>query len=88
MLLCCFLCVNTYAQNLVSENNYIVTIEGKQSSINTDWDLVHGILGSNRLNDDLEERVSNKLSQLSYDKYNVKSIEIVSYNTNKSHINN
>jgi hypothetical protein len=77
ILLNLFVCINTYSQNL--EYDYIVTIEGKQPYVNTDWDLVHGILGSNRLNDDLEDRVSDKLSQLSYGNYNVKSIKITSY---------
>jgi len=79
ILLSWFLCVTTYSQNLESEDNHIVTIEGKQPYVNTDWDLVHGILGSNRLNDDLEDRVSDRLSQLSYGNYNVKSIKLVSY---------
>ena len=79
ILLSLFLCVGTYSQNLESEDTHIVTIEGKQPYVNTDWDLVHGILGSNRLSDDLEDRVSNRLSQLSYGNYNVKHIKIVSY---------
>lgn len=60
----------------------VVTIEGKQpynKGLNTDWDLVHGILGSTRLTDDLEERVSKQLSQLSHSNYNVKDIKIDSY---------
>ena len=79
ILLSLFLCAITYSQDSESKGNYIVTIEGKQPYIDTDWDLVHGILGSNRLSDDLEDRVSNKLSQLSYGNYNVKHIEISSY---------
>ena len=45
ILLSLFLCVVTYSQNLESEDIHIVTIEGKQPYVNTDWDLVHGILG-------------------------------------------
>lgn len=43
-----------------------VSIEGAQPANNTDWDLVHGILGSNRLDDDLEKRVSDKLQSGNY----------------------
>jgi len=64
----------------IVSSQHVVTIEGKQPYPNTDWDLVHGILGSNRLNDDLEQRVSDKLSQLRMDgTYNVTDIKIQSY---------
>lgn len=43
-----------------------IRIQGKQSATNTDWDLVHGILGSNRLDDDLESRVGNELKNGNY----------------------
>ena len=57
------------------ENVYIT---GKQPYPNgTDWDLVHGIFGSNRLDDDLEERVSQKLKS---GDYRVTNIEINSEN--------
>jgi len=48
-----------------------VSIRGKQSTNNTDWDLVHGILGSNRLNDDLESRVGSELKNGNYRVTNV-----------------
>lgn len=38
-----------------------VTIEGSQPISNPDLDLVHGILGSNRLQDDFAERVEDEL---------------------------
>ena len=38
-----------------------VTIEGSQPIANPDLDLVHGILGSNRLQDDFAERVEDEL---------------------------
>ncbi len=41
---------------LREQSNENVYITGKQPYPNgTDWDLVHGILGSKRLDDDLEE---------------------------------
>ena len=50
------------------ENVYIT---GKQPYPETDWDLVHGIFGSNRLSDDLVERVSKKLKSGDYRVFNV-----------------
>jgi hypothetical protein len=38
-----------------------ISIEGKQPINGTDWDLVHGILGSKRIDDDLEKRVGDVL---------------------------
>jgi hypothetical protein len=38
-----------------------ISIEGKQPVNGTDWDLVHGILGSKRIDDDLEKRVGDVL---------------------------
>lgn len=71
-----------FSQNLhhtyTEKNHYVVTIEGKQPTDNTDWDLVHGVLGSKRLTDDLEERVSKQLSQM-FGNWNVKDIKIESY---------
>ena len=49
------------------ENVYIT---GKQPYPETDWDLVHGIFGSNRLSDDLVERVSKKLKSGDYRVFN------------------
>lgn len=57
---------------LNEESNENVYINGKQPYPNgTDWDLVHGIFGSNRLDDDLEERVSKKLKSGNYRVFNV-----------------
>jgi len=58
---------------------YVVSITGKQPYPATDWDLVHGILGSRRLTDDLDQRVSDKLRELKHGNYNVTKIDIVSY---------
>ena len=58
---------------------YVVSITGKQPYPATDWDLVHGILGSRRLTDDLDQRVSDKLRTLKHGNYNVTKIEISSY---------
>ena len=42
----------------------VVSIQGIQPYPNgTNWDLVHGILGSKELDDDLESRVSKKLKE-------------------------
>jgi len=47
---------------LISEQSIKrVSIQGKQPVDNTDWDLVHGILGSKRIDDDLEKRVGDEL---------------------------
>ena len=43
-----------------------ITIQGKQPLVNTDWDLVHGILGSKRIDDDLEKRVGDELQNGDY----------------------
>ena len=57
---------------LKEQSNENVYITGKQPYPNgTDWDLVHGILGSKRLDDDLEERVSQKLKSGDYRVFNV-----------------
>lgn len=44
----------------------IVSIQGRQPVSGTDWDLVHGILGSNRIDDDLEKRVGDELKNGNY----------------------
>ena len=51
---------NQYKRIILKEqSNENVYITGKQPYPNgTDWDLVHGILGSKRLDDDLEERIN------------------------------
>jgi hypothetical protein len=43
-----------------------IKIQGKQPANNTDWDLVHGILGSKRIDDDLEYRVGEELKKGNY----------------------
>jgi len=63
-------------------SNVVVSISGEQPYPNgTDWDLVHGILGSKRIDDDLEERVATKLKE---GNYTVTDVKISSYvNGNK-----
>ena len=57
---------------LKEQSNENVYITGKQPYPNgTDWDNVHGIFGSKRINDDLEERVSQKLKSGDYRVYNI-----------------
>ena len=56
---------------LTEQSNEKVTIHGTQPYPGTDWDLVHGILGSNRLKDDLVERVSQKLKNGDYRVINI-----------------
>lgn len=51
---------------LNEQSSFQISIEGTQPVDNTDWDLVHGILGSSRLDDDLERRVSDKLKTGNY----------------------
>ena len=59
-------------KRILSEQSENVNITGKQPYPNgTDWDLVHGILGSKRLDDDLEGRVSQKLKSGDYRVYNI-----------------
>ena len=70
---------------LKEESNENVYITGKQPYPNTDWDLVHGILGSKRLQDDLEERVSQKLKSGNYRVFN---IEINSTNNENEIVTN
>ena len=58
---------------IISEqSNVIVKISGEQPyPTGTDWDAVHGILGSNKIVDDLEQRVGDKLKQGNYRVVNV-----------------
>ena len=57
---------------LNEQSNVNVFMNGEQPYPNdTDWDLVHGIFGSKRLDDDLEERVSKKLKSGDYRVFNV-----------------
>ena len=59
---------------LKEQSNENVYITGKQPYPNgTDWDNVHGIFGSKRINDDLEERVSQKLKSGDYRVYNIEN---------------
>jgi hypothetical protein len=54
-----------------------VSIVGEQPYPNgTDWDSVHGILGSKKISDDLEERVGEKLKQGSY---RITDVKVSSY---------
>lgn len=56
---------------IVEQSGNIVSIQGKQPVVNTDWDLVHGILGSKRLSEDLERKVSTELKNGNYRVTNV-----------------
>ena len=51
---------------IMEQNSTIISIQGRQSINGTDWDLVHGILGSNRITDDLEQRVGDELKNGNY----------------------
>lgn len=62
---------------LMEQSNVVVSIRGEQPyPNNTDWDLVHGILGSKRIDDDLEKRVGDKLKE---GNYRVVGVNINSY---------
>ena len=62
---------------ITEQSEIIVSIRGEQPySSATDWDAVHGILGSKRIDDDLEQRVGEKLKQGSY---SVVDVEVSSY---------
>ena len=66
---------------LNEQSTETISIRGEQPYPNdTDWDLVHGILGSKRLSDDLEKRVSEKLKSGSYRVTDVKVSSYVSGN--------
>ena len=58
------------------EQTTLISITGEQPVSNTDWDLVHGILGSKRIDDDLEKRVGDALQK---GDYRVKDVKIDSY---------
>ena len=61
-----------YGGLLNEQQNQQISISGKQPySKNTDWDMVHAVLGSKRLSDDLEERVSKTLENGNYRVENV-----------------
>ena len=62
---------------LNEQSTETISIRGEQPYPNgTDWDLVHGILGSKKLSDDLEKRVSEKLKSGSY---RVTDVKVSSY---------
>jgi len=62
---------------IVEQSNVIVKISGEQPyPTGTNWDAVHGILGSNKIVDDLEQRVGDKLKQ---GNYRVVSVAVSSY---------
>jgi hypothetical protein len=66
---------------LNEQSSDIVQIKGEQPYPNgTDWDSVHGILGSKKIDDDLEKRVGDKLKSGSYRVTNVKVSSYVSGN--------
>jgi Zn/Cd-binding protein ZinT len=66
---------------LNEQSSEIVLIKGEQPYPNgTDWDSVHGILGSKKIDDDLEKRVGDKLKSGSYRVTNVKVSSYVSGN--------
>jgi hypothetical protein len=57
---------NLYNGLLNEQQTFNVSMEGTQPYPNTDWDRVHGYLGSNKLEDDLEDRVSKALAKGNY----------------------
>lgn len=61
---------------IMEQSQKKVSIQGVQPVNNTDWDLVHGILGSKRIDDDLEKRVGDELSR---GDYRVISVNVKSY---------
>lgn len=62
---------------LVNEQtNQTISITGEQPAVGTDWDTVHGILGSKRIDDDLEKRVSDALQT---GNFRVQNVKIESY---------
>jgi hypothetical protein len=66
-----------HIKSLYEQSNVVVSISGEQPYPNgTDWDLVHGILGSKRIDDDLESRVGAKLKE---GDYRVTDVKISSY---------
>jgi hypothetical protein len=66
---------------LNEQSSETVSIRGEQPYPGeTNWDLVHGILSSNKLSDDLEDRVSKKLKSGSY---RITDIKVSSYVSGK-----
>jgi hypothetical protein len=61
---------------LINEQTNNIPITGDQPVNNTDWDLVHGILGSKRIDDDLEKRVGDALQN---GNYRVSGVKISSF---------
>jgi hypothetical protein len=62
---------------IVEQSNITVSIVGEQPYPNgTDWDSVHGILGSKKIDDDLEDRVGKKLKE---GNYKVTDVKVSSY---------
>lgn len=62
---------------IVEQSNISVSIIGEQPYPNgTDWDSVHGILGSKKIDDDLEDRVGKKLKE---GNYRVTDVKVSSY---------
>jgi hypothetical protein len=59
--------LNEQSQNQIVSISDTVSYQGTQ----TDWDMVHAIFGSKRLDDDLEQRVSDELSKGNYRVINV-----------------
>lgn len=67
---------NIIKRVIIEQTGKKISIRGVQPANNTDWDLVHGILGSKRIEDDLEKRVSDELKR---GNYRVTSVNIKSY---------
>lgn len=61
LLFCLIISIPSLSQKVLK---HIEGPVGIQPVHNTDWDLVHGILGSKRLDDDFEQRVSDQLNNL------------------------
>lgn len=58
--------------NLLNEQKFeVIRIDGSQPYPNTDWDMVHAFFGSKRLDDDLEQKVSDKLNSGNFKVENV-----------------
>lgn len=63
-------------KKVIKEQSSPISITGEQPVSNTDWDLVHGILGSKRIDDDLEKRVGDALQK---GNYRVNDVKVDSY---------
>jgi hypothetical protein len=62
---------------ITEQSEVLVKITGEQPyPTGTNWDTVHGILGSKKIDDDLEQRVGDKLKQGNYE---VTDVEFNSY---------